>query len=415
MEPVVRPQLGHDRGITGDIASNGRGLGRSLILPPMEVESGPSSDGGARAEAATWFARGAGFFAGGLMVLAIAEGLIGAGSVLLLVFIAVLLASALRPIVDRLRTSLPIGRAMAVLIVYATFLGSVIVIGFLLVPLVVEQASQLGAQLPSVFDRLQTWSAGLRPHELATSIGGLVGAAENAVKIGPSAAGGQAVSVGLSVAGAVVSVVTVLALVFFWLTERQRLQRFALSYLPPDRRSGLREGWNIVELRLGAWVRGQLVLMVALGVATGAAYTVLGLPSGPVLGVIAGLAEVIPLIGPAIGVVPALLIAAAFRPDLLLVVVVVYVVIQLVESNVLVPFVMRNAVGVSPFLLSISLLAGGALGGLLGALIAVPVVAAMEAVFERMQDRETPVAQDAASDLATTLAGPTDNERGDSP
>jgi predicted PurR-regulated permease PerM len=388
---------------------------RPPILRPMEAAGGQSSNQNSRAEAATWFARGAGFSAGGLVVLAIAEGLIGAGSVLLLVFVAILLASALRPIVDRLRTNLPIRRGMAVLIVYAIFLGLVVVIGFLLVPLVVEQASQLGAQLPSVFDRLQTWSAGLSPHELATSIGGLVGAAQNAVKIGPSAAGGQVLNVGLSIAGAVVSVVTVLALVFFWLTERQRLQRYLLSYLPPDRRSGLREGWNIVELRLGAWVRGQLVLMVALGVATGVAYTVLGLPSGPVLGVIAGLAEVIPLVGPAIGVVPALLIAAAFRPDLLLVVIVVYLVIQLVESNFLVPFVMRNAVGVSPFLLSVSLLAGGAIGGLLGALIAVPVVAAMEAVFERMQDRETPVAQDSASDLASSLTASTVNPPSDPP
>ena len=82
-----------------------------------------------------------------------------------------------------------------------------------------------------------------------------------------------------------------------------------------------------------------------------------------------------------------------------------YVVIQLVESNVLVPFVMRNAVGVSPFLLTVSLLIGGALGGLLGALIAVPIVAAIEAVLERLQDREVPVAQDAASSPATAIQG----------
>ena len=159
----------------------------------------------------------------------------------------------------------------------------------------------------------------------------------------------------------------------------------------------MREAWNIVEIRLGAWVRGQLILMLALGLMTGTAYTILGLPSGPILGIIAGLAEVVPLIGPVVGAVPALLVAGAFRPDLLPVVVLAYVVIQLVESNVLVPFVMRNALGVSPFLLTVSLLIGGALGGLLGAMIAVPIVAAVEAVLERLQDREVPVAQDAAS------------------
>ncbi|MGH2511761.1 MAG: AI-2E family transporter, partial [Candidatus Limnocylindrales bacterium] len=199
-------------------------------------------------------------------------------------------------------------------------------------------------------------------------------------------------------------VVTVLALVYFWMTERQRLQRFALSFLPADRRGAVRGAWNIVELRLGAWVRGQLALMALLGLMTGIAYTVLGLPSGPLLGLIAGLAEIIPLVGPLVGVIPALLIASALRPDLILVVLLVYLVIQLVESNVLVPLIMRNAVGVSPFLLTVSLLAGATLGGLLGALIAVPLVAAGEAILERLQDREVPVAQDAASAPAEPIA-----------
>lgn len=356
-----------------------------------------------RAEARVWFARGSGFVAGGLVVVAVTEGLVSAGGVLLLVFFALLIASALRPLVDRLRTALPIGRGPAILLVYFAFFVFVAVIGFLLVPLVIGQAGQLVDQLPAVTDRLQAWSQGLQPHELSTSVGAVITAAQGALTNGPTTAPGQVVNVGLGLAGAIFSVVTILALVFFWLTERQRLQRFALSFLPAERRGGVREGWNQVELRLGGWVRGQLVLMVALGVATGVAYTVLGLPSGPVLGVIAGLAEMIPLVGPALGVGPALLIAAAFRPDLLIVVAVVYVVIQLVESNVLVPLVMRNAVGVSPFLLTVSLLIGGALGGLLGALLAVPIVAAIEAVLERMQDRDVPVAQDAASAAAVEM------------
>jgi len=356
----------------------------------------------ARSETATWFARGAGFVAGGLVVAGLVQGAVGAGGVLLLVFFAILLASAVKPIVERLRGSLPIGRGLAILLVYALFFASVAIIAFLLVPLIVSQAGQLLAELPDVIDRARTWSQGLRPQELATSVGAILAAGEHAMSGGGAPAPGQVVSAGLGLADAVVSVVTVLALVFFWLTERQRLQRFALSFLPPIRRAGVREAWNIEELRLGAWVRGQLILMIALGLMTGTAYTILGLPSGPILGMIAGLAEMVPLVGPILGAVPALLVAGAFRPDLLPVVVVAYVVIQLVESNVLVPFVMRNAVGVSPFLLTISLLIGGALGGLLGALIAVPIVAAVEAVLERMQDREVPVAQDAAAAASTS-------------
>jgi predicted PurR-regulated permease PerM len=364
----------------------------------------------ARGETVLWFARGIGLVAGGLVVLGIAQAAIGAASVLLLVFLAILLASAVRPVVDRVRGLLPVGRPGAILLVYAAFFGAIAGIGLLLVPLLVDQASQLAAQMPAVFDRIKAWSAGLRPHELASSVGGLIASAESLVKAGQAPGAGLLVSAGLTVADIVISIVTVLALLFFWLTEREHLQRFCLSYLPPDRRPGVREGWNIVELRLGAWVRGQLILMIALGTATGLAYSVMGLPAAPLLGLIAGLAEVVPLVGPAIGVAPALLVAAAFRPDLVLVVLIAYVIIQLVESNVLVPIVMRNAVGVSPFLLTVSLLVGAALGGLVGALISVPMVAAAEAIMERLQDRDVPVSQDLASGPASALVAPSDPE-----
>ena len=366
------------------------------------------SDPGGRSEAATWFARGTGLAAGALVVIGLAQGLIGAAGVLLLVFFAILVASALRPIVDRLRSLLPVGRGWAILLVYVAFFAAVTGVAFLLIPLIVSQGQQLIAELPDVGDRARAWSQGLRPHELATSVGALIDAAQRALAGGPAPAPGQVVSAGLGLADAIVSVVTILALVFFWLTERQRLQRFALSFLPGDRRAGVREAWNIVELRLGGWVRGQLILMLALGLMTGAVYTLLGLPSGPILGLIAGLAEAVPFVGPIVGAIPALLVAGAFRPDLLPIVAVAYVVIQLLESNLLVPLVMRNAVGVSPFLLTVSLLVGGALGGLLGALIAVPIVAAVEAILERMQDREVPVAQDAASTPATVAAPSTE-------
>jgi predicted PurR-regulated permease PerM len=356
----------------------------------------------ARTEASIWFARGIGLVSGGLVVVAVTAGLIGAGRVLLLVFFAVLVASALGPLVDRLRTSLPIGRGVSILLVYATFFVSVAAIGFFLVPVAISQASDMMNQVPAILDRVESWSGGLQPPELATSVGALVTAVRAALS-GPSPGTGQVVSAGLGLADATISAVTILALVFFWMTERQRLQRFTLSFLPAERRGGVREAWNIVEVRLGGWVRGQLLLMISLGLMTGVAYTAMGLPSGPTLGVIAGLAEVVPLVGPALGVVPALLIAAAFRPDLLVIVVAVYVLIQLAESNFLVPLVMRNAVGVSPFLLTVSLLIGAALGGILGALVAVPMVAAVEAILERMQDRQVPVAQDAASATAGAM------------
>jgi len=151
--------------------------------------------------------------------------------------------------------------------------------------------------------------------------------------------------------------------------------------------------------------------MAALAVMTGIAYTVLGLPSALLLALIAGLAEAVPIVGPALGVGPAILVALAIKPEVLVLVIVAYVIIQLLESNILVPIVMRNAIGVSPLLIILSLLVGTALGGLAGALVAVPTIAGLEAILERLQDREIPVGEDSATAGHTTdeeMRGETD-------
>jgi predicted PurR-regulated permease PerM len=112
------------------------------------------------------------------------------------------------------------------------------------------------------------------------------------------------------------------------------------------------------------------------------------------LGLLAALAEAIPIVGPLLGAIPAVLVAATISPQLALAVAGVYLVLQLIEGNVLVPVVMRNTTGISPFLVILSVLIGGAAGGFVGALLAVPIAAAGEVLIEGLQAREVPVAQD---------------------
>lgn len=349
----------------------------------------------ARGEVATWFARGVGFVSGGLLAYGVVNGFIGASSVVLLFFVALLLTSALEPLVALLRNRLPVARGAALLLVYAAFLATVVVMVLLVIPGALNQVGDLGVALPAALQRVKDGSQTL-PDVLRQSLGAILDAAIKALKPGPAPAAGQVVSEGLAVANVAASAAAILTIVYFWMTERARLQRFALSFLRPEQRGGTREAWNAVELRLGNWVRGQLTLMAVLAVTTGIAYSVLGLPSALLLALIAGLAEAVPVVGPALGVVPAVLVALAMKPEVLPFVVIAYVIIQLIESNVLVPIVMHNAIGVSPLLIVLSLLVGTALGGLVGALVAVPLVAGFEAVLERLQDRDVPVAEDAA-------------------
>lgn len=366
-----------------------------------------------RGEAATWFSRGIGFVGGGLLVYGVVNGFIAASSVVLLFFFALLLASGLEPLVAGLRSRLPLARGAALLFVYAAFLAVVLVMVLVIVPGALEEVGDLTTALPAALHRARDASQSLEPAALRTSLGAIIDAAIAALKPGAAPAAGQVVSEGLAIANVAASATMTLTLVYFWMTERARLQRFLLSFLPPERRGGIREAWNVVELRLGDWVRGQLTLMAALAVMTGVAYSLLGLPSALLLALIAGLAEAVPIVGPALGAAPAVLVAVAIKPDVLPLVVIAYAVIQLVESNVLVPIVMRNAIGVSPLLIILSLLVGAALGGLTGALVAVPVMAGLEAVLERLQDRDVPVAEDSAAARRTSDDEATGQPAGD--
>ena len=363
--------------------------------PGADVDASLGRD--ARGEVRTWFSRGVGFVGGGLLAYGLVAGFLAASSVVLLLFFAVLLASALHPLVSSVRSRLPVARGGALLLVYVSFFATVVVMGLLIVPGAVTQAGELVDQLPAALQRAKEATQNVQPEALRSSLGAIIDAAADALKPGPPPAAGEVVAQGLGVATVVVSITTLLALVYFWMTERARLQRFALSFVPPPRRAGTREAWNDVELRLGNWVRGQLTLMAALAVMTGVAYTVLGLSSALLLALFAGLAEVVPIVGPAIGVGPALVVTLITRPEVLPLVVIAYVVIQIVEGNVLVPIVMRNAIGVSPLLIILSLLVGAAIAGFIGALVAVPVVASLEAILQRFQDREVPVAEDSAA------------------
>ena len=349
-----------------------------------------------RGDFLAWAIRGAGIAVGVAVVLAIAALGAAAGRVLLLVFVAIVLASALEPVIGWIRSRVGLRRGLTILLVYAGFFLTVIALALVVVPAAVNQFNDIVAELPPVVERAHEWAATLPSRGLSTSINALIDEAGRTLQPLPPDPD-AVIDAGVTVAEAIVSVATILTIVFFWLVEHARLQRFALAFAPAERRAGAREAWNEVENRLGMWVRGQLILMGAMGIATGIAYSILGLPSALLLALIAAVTEAIPIVGPLLGAIPAILVAATVSPELALVVAGIYVVLQIVEGNVLVPLVMRNTIGISPFLVIVSVLVGATAGGIIGALFAVPVAAALVVLLERLQAREVSVAQDSGA------------------
>ena len=340
-----------------------------------------------------WITRGAGVAIGVALVAGVIALVFAAGKVLLLVFVAVILASGLQPVIGWIRAHSPIGRGPAILVVYGLFLAIVVGMALVVLPAAIAQFERTLSSLPPFFDRARTWAAEIRPSGLGRGITALIDGAAALIRPTGAPSSGQVVQVGLTVAEALTSILTLLTVVYFWLTEHARLQRYALAFVRQGRRTRVRSVWNQAEARLGMWVRAQLILMGAIGLSIAIAYTLLGVPSAVLLGLVAALAEGIPIVGPLLGAIPAVILAATVSPQLAVEVAGVYIVLQIIEGNVLVPLVMRNTVRISPFLVILSILVGAAAGGFIGALLAVPIAAMGEVVIEGLQAREVPVAQ----------------------
>jgi hypothetical protein len=155
-----------------------------------------------------------------------------------------------------------------------------------------------------------------------------------------------------------------------------------LSLLAVERRPRVLNIWHEIESKLGGFMRGQGLAMLAIGAASTIGYALIGLPNVLALGVLAGVLEAVPLIGPVLAVVPAVLIALPLGLNTVLLVVGLGVVLQVTENNVLIPRIMYRAVGVSALVGLLAVLAFGTLYGVLGILIAIPMAAVIQVLLE---------------------------------
>jgi predicted PurR-regulated permease PerM len=305
--------------------------------------------------------------------------------VLLLLLLAILFATAIEPLVNRLRRG-PFSRGQGILIVYVGIFLVVAGLGMFFIPSLIAQVTQFVDTVPQQV-------AALRPRieqiELAPLRALLLRGMEEAAPVvqhgleEPVAAAQpeQLVGVGGAFAHSLFSVITVFLLAFYWLTERTAIKRGILRLVPADQTRHVNATWLEVEERLGAWVRGQLLIMLAIGAMAGVAFLLLGLPNPLVLAVLAGLFEIIPMVGPFLAFIPALLVAVAMDPFKALLLIPVAIVLQQVEGNILVPRIMSHVVGVSPLTVILGILIGSILYGPAGAFLAVPVAAALQVIL----------------------------------
>jgi predicted PurR-regulated permease PerM len=297
--------------------------------------------------------------------------------VVLLVLTAIILAEGVRGLVNLLnRRGVPFALAMAAayLAIVVAVLG---LIALLAGPTVSELTSLTGyepAIIANVDRLLNTFQ--LSNQQLTSVAGTLLGAAGGVV--------GSVISIGSRVVGVVGDLLTVFLLSITWMAVTRDLKGFVVGLFSPQRRATVDQLIAETGRAFAGYVRGVTINMFAIGLLALLACWALRLPVPVLLGVFAGLCELVPLVGPFLGAVPAVLLGFTVAPLYPFVVAAAFLVLQQLESNVLTPVVMRHEVGIRPFVVILSLLVGAGLAGIWGALVAVPVSSAIQIVVVRV-------------------------------
>jgi predicted PurR-regulated permease PerM len=330
----------------------------------------------------------AGYVAVTVLTLACFYALYLIRGVLFLFLIAILLATAIEPLVFRIRRG-PFSRGQGILIVYTGIMAIIVGLLMLTVPVFLREAGSFSDIYPRILDNARNLIYSLDERVLGPAAEKVVEkAAVPTNVVGDD--GTTAVTVGITLVEGLFAAVTVFVVAFYWLTERVAIKRAAVSLFPIDKRPLVGTIWAEVEAVLGGWVRGQLLLMLFIGVLAAIGYTAIGLNYALVLAIVAGLLEIVPLVGPWLGAVPAILVALGQDVRLAVVVAIYILIIQQIEGNVLVPRVMNLTVGVSPLTVILGILVGAALGGIAGALVAVPLAAAIQVVLRHLVRPDEP-------------------------
>lgn len=315
-----------------------------------------------------------------LIVLVIFYLMVQIQLIVFLLLFAILFATVIERPVIRLE-SRGVPRAAGILIMYVTILLGLVGLGLIFVPLISNEARAFSNEAPVLIDDLAaSWRTS--DNQLLARTGyRLLTQLSFRLENPPPPTGGTAIGLLTGVGTALFGIVATFVIAFYYLMEKHLFKRLLLQNLQPETRERVNAVWNDVEMKVGQWLRGQLTLCVIIGTFAGIGYGIIGLRFWILLAVFAGITEIVPIIGPWIGGIPAFIIALLDSWQKAIIVAIFLILLQFLENSVLVPRVMKGAVGLSPLTVFLAVLAGAEFMGPLGALLAIPIAAAVQIVI----------------------------------
>ena len=281
-----------------------------------------------------------------------------------ILFMAFIIAAAMRPTVERLEKA-KVPRSVAILLHYFVLTAVIGVFIWLVVPRAVNQVQEAIDELPKETRE----SEGIK-HEILLAI-------KKRLDEFPSAGElfDPALEITMTVFEIGVGILFTLAAAAYWIYERQRTQNLVLVLLPKDRRKVVRDTWDLIDLKLGSYVRGQFVLIVLVATVLSTAFAIIGLPYWILIGVFAGVVEIIPVIGPLAAGALAVGVGLTQSWQMALAAGLIVLVVRLLEDYLVIPKVLGEAVGLSPLTVLVAVSAVAILFGGFAVLLAVPLAA----------------------------------------
>lgn len=285
---------------------------------------------------------------------------------------AVIIASAIEPFIEWIKKR-GVGRILAVVMIYIGFVLLASFFLYLVLPLLVDELHIATTSLAKLQRQIlvglkQTGGIAVSSFVAENSDVFLKFPLQYLTMFGQATAAG-----GAHVFRGIFSVLLIFIFSFYLGTQEKGIENFLRMVTPLKHESYILDLWRRSQGKLGRWLRAQMLLGVIVGVFIFIGLTILGVQHALLFAVITAVFEIIPVVGPILAAIPAVIIGFLISPIMGVSIIALYVIVQQVESHVIVPVVMKKAVGLSPLIVVVALLIGAELGGIFGLLLAVPI------------------------------------------
>ena len=311
--------------------------------------------------------------------------------ILVIIFVSLILASALDPWVDWMHKR-KIPRGLGIIFIYLILFVIISFAFYLIIPPIVSQVKELSITFPHYLEKVISGVSALKEYASQHGVLDNLKGSLDAFAANLEGAAGGVFSTVSGIVGGILSFFLILVMTFYMVVEESAMKKIIWSVAPAEYQPYIMQLISRMQGKIGLWLRGQLILSLIIFVLTFLGLKILGVNYALTLALIAGLTEFIPYLGPILASIPAIFLAFTQSPMLALFTLGLYYIIQLMENHIIVPKLMQKVVGLNPIVSIVVLLVGFKVAGVIGAILSLPVATAigvfLKDLFEGKGTRE---------------------------